>query len=154
MESLSSPPLPSSSPPSTVSAFSADASATDPSAEPSTSPEISSEYSEDFIGDALRAFRVFLLGVPALQSLAARMDTAARLPQAASLAALRSLTSDVTLAILVGEPQERDEAAAALVVRLAAENSVSLSELSAGEQARIERWIALFASYFADIEIA
>ena len=153
MESLSSPPLPSSSPPSTVSAFSADA-ATDPSAEPSTSPEISSEYSEDFIGDALRAFRVFLLGVPALQSLAARMDTAARLPQAASLAALRSLTSDVTLAILVGEPQERDEAAAALVVRLAAENSVSLSELTAGEQARIERWIALFASYFADIEIS
>ena len=152
MESLSSPPLPSSSPPSTVSAFSADA-ATDPSAEPSTSPEISSEYSEDFIGDALRAFRVFLLGVPALQSLAARMDTAARLPQAASLAALRSLTSDVTLAILVGEPQERDEAAAALVVRLAAENSVSLSELTAGEQARIERWIALFASYFADMEI-
>ena len=150
MESLSSPPLPSSSPPSTVSAFSADA-ATDPSAEPSTSQP---DYSEDFIGDALRAFRVFLLGVPALQSLAARMDTAARLPQAASLAALRALTSDVTLAILVGEPQERDEAAAALVVRLAAENNVSLSALSAGEQARIERWIALFASYFADMEIA
>ena len=149
MESLSSPPLPSSSPPSTVSALSADA--TDPSAEPSTSQP---DYSEDFIGDALRAFRVFLLGVPALQSLAARMDSAARLPQAASLAALRALTSDVTLAILVGEPQERDEAAAALVVRLAAENNVSLSELTAGEQARIERWIALFASYFADMEIA
>ena len=150
MESLSSPPLPSSSPPSTSSStFSADDSSTDPSAEPSISQP---DYSEDFIGDALRAFRVFLLGVPALQSLAARMDTAARLPQAASLAALRSLTSDVTLAILVGEPQERDEAAAALVVRLAAENNVSLSALSAGEQARIERWIALFASYFADLD--
>ena len=153
MESSSSPPLPSSSPPSTEFTFSADA-ATDRSAEPSISPEISSEYSEDFIGDALRAFRVFLLGVPALQSLAARMGTADRLPQAASLAALRSLTSDVTLAILVGEPQERDETAAALVVRLAAENNVSLSALSASEQARIERWIALFASYFADLEIA
>jgi hypothetical protein len=149
MESSSSPPLPSSSPPSTGSTSSADA--TDPSAELETSQP---DYSEDFIGDALRAFRVFLLGVPALQSLAARMGTAARLPQAASLAALRALTSDVTLAILVGEPKERDEAAAALVVRLAAENNVSLSTLSAGEQARIERWIALFASYFADLEIA
>ena len=151
MESLSSPPLPSSSPPSTESTFSADASATDPSAEPST---LQPDYSEDFIGDALRAFRVFLLGVPALQFLAARMESAARLPQAASLAALRSLTADVTLAILVGEPHERDEAAAALVARLATENNVSLSALSASDQARIERWIALFASHFADQEIS
>ena len=151
MESLSSPPLPSSSPPSTESTSPTHDSSTDPSAELGASQP---DYSEDFIGDALRAFRVFLLGVPALQSLAARMDTAARLPQAASLAALRALTSDVTLAILVGEPQERDEAAAALVVRLAAENSVSLSELTAGEQARIERWIAMFSSYFADMEIS
>ena len=133
--------------------FTADASDVqqDPSAqfasEPSTSPE-------SFIDDALRRFRIFLLGVPALAPLQAQMERAAALPQAASLAAIRAMTSDVTLAILVGEPYERDMAATALVVRLSAQHGVDLSAVTSTELTRVERWIALFASYFADLEIA
>jgi len=132
--------------------FTADASDVqqDPSAqfasEPSTSPE-------SFIDDALRRFRIFLLGVPALAPLQAQMERAAALPQAASLAAIRAMTSDVTLAILVGEPYERDMAATALVVRLSAQHGVDLSAVTSTELTRVERWIALFASYFADLEI-
>ena len=127
--------------------------------EPSTSPESFIDASEpstspeSFIDDALRRFRIFLLGVPALAGLQAQMEKAAALPQAASLAAIRAMTSDVTLAILVGEPYERDMAATALVVRLSAQHGVDLSAVTSTELPRVERWIALFASYFADLEI-
>ena len=131
--------------------FTADASDVqqDPefASEPSTSPE-------SFIDDALRRFRIFLLGVPALAGLQAQMERAAALPQAASLAAIRALTADVTLAILVGEPYERDVAATALVARLSEQHGVDLSAVTSTELTRVERWIALFASYFADLEIA
>jgi hypothetical protein len=128
--------------------------------EPSTSPESFIDASEpstspeSFIDDALRRFRIFLLGVPALAGLHAQMEKAAALPQVASLAAIRALTADVTLAILVGEPYERDVAATALVVRLSAQHGVDLSAVTSTELTRVERWIALFASYFADLEIA
>ena len=81
------------------------------------------------------------------------MERAAALPQAASLVAIRALTADVTLAILVGEPYERDVAATALVARLSEQHGVDLSAVTSTELTRVERWIALFASYFADLEI-
>ena len=145
--------------------------------EPSTSPESSSELpavepvteraidpcvfacevidhtriepDEDFIGDCIQRFRAYLLELAPLAPLAARIGSGA-LPRTVILNALRMMTSDMTLRIIIGDPPAGDT----LVKALAAEHGVNLDELSAGEQIRCAKWLELFASYFADQEIA
>ena len=104
------------------------------------------EPDEDFIGDCIQRFRAFLLG---LAPLAARIGSGA-LPRVVILNALRMMTSDMTLRIIIGDPPAGDT----LVKALAAEHGVNLDELSAGEQIRCAKWLELFGSYFADQEIA
>jgi hypothetical protein len=107
------------------------------------------EPDEDFIGDCIQRFRAFLLGLAPLAPLAARIGSGA-LPRTVILNALRMMTSDMTLRIMVGDPPAGDT----LVKALAAEHGVNLDELSAGEQIRCAKWLELFGSYFADQEIA
>ena len=107
------------------------------------------EPDEDFIGDCIQRFRAFLLGLPPLAPLAARIGSGA-LPRVVILNALRMMTSDMTLRIIIGDPPAGDT----LVKALAAEHGVNLDELSAGEQIRCAKWLELFGSYFADQEIA
>ena len=149
MESLSSPPLPSSSPPSTESTFSANA--TDPlGAEPSTSRGSSSDPGacDDFTGDCIQRFCAFLLSLPELAPLAARVET--NVPRFVILNVLRMMTAELTLNIMMGDPPQAD----VLVQTLAAEHCVNLTAISAGDQLRCAKWLELFASYFADQEIA
>ena len=54
--------------------------------------ETCSESSESFVDDLLRGFRIFLMNLPALGPLSAKMEAASKLPQRAILAALRSMT--------------------------------------------------------------
>ena len=108
------------------------------------------EPDEDFIGDCIQRFRAFLLGLAPLAPLAARIGSGA-LPRVVILNALRMMTSDMTLRIIIGDPPAGDT----LVKALAAEHGVNLDELSAGEQIRCAKWLELFGSYFAtDQEIA
>ena len=107
------------------------------------------ELDEDFIGDCIQRFRAFLLELAPLAPLAARIGSGA-LPRVVILNALRMMTSDMTLRIIIGDPPAGDT----LVKALAAEHGVNLDELSAGEQIRCAKWLELFGSYFADQEIA
>jgi hypothetical protein len=107
------------------------------------------EPDEDFIGDCIQRFRAFLLELAPLAPLAARIGSGA-LPRTVILNALKMMTSDMTLRIIIGDPPAGDT----LVKALAAEHGVNLDELSAGEQIRCAKWLELFASYFADQEIA
>ena len=107
------------------------------------------EPDEDFIGDCIQRFRAFLLGLAPLAPLAARIGSGA-LSRVVILNALRMMTSDMTLRIIIGDPPAGDT----LVKALAAEHGVNLGELSAGEQIRCAKWLELFGSYFADQEIA
>ena len=107
------------------------------------------EPDEDFIGDCIQRFRAFLLELPPLAPLAARIGSGA-LPRTVILNALRMMTSDMTLRIMIGDPPAGDT----LVKALADEHGVNLEDLSAGEQIRCAKWLELFGSYFADQEIA
>ena len=107
------------------------------------------EPDEDFIGDCIQRFRAFLLGLAPLAPLAARIGSGA-LPRVVILNALRMMTSDMTLRIIIGDPPAGDTP----VKALAAEHGVNLGELSAGEQIRCAKWLELFGLYFADQEIA
>ena len=114
--------------------------------------ETFSESSENFVDELLRGFRVFLMNLPALAPLSAKMEAAAALPQRAILAALRSMADEITVAILLDEPPEA--AADALVRKLAAEYNIDLDELSVGDLTKCAKWLTVIASYFADLEIA
>ena len=107
------------------------------------------EPDEDVIGDCIQRFRAFLLELAPLAPLAARIGSGA-LPRVVILNALRLMTSELTLRIIIGDPPAGDT----LVKALAAEHGVNLDELSAGEQIRCAKWLELFGSYFADQEIA
>ena len=107
------------------------------------------ELDEDFIGDCIQRFRAFLLELAPLAPLAARIGSGA-LPRVVILNALRMMTSDMTMRIIIGDPPAGDT----LVKALAAEHGVNLDELSAGEQIRCAKFLELFGSYFADQEIA
>ena len=108
--------------------------------------------SEDFVDDLLRGFRTFLMGLPALAPLATKMEAAAALPQRAILAALRSLTDPITLAIL---REEDFEAAADVLVRsLAKENDIDLASLTQEERSKCARWLSAIGSFCADQEIS
>ena len=107
------------------------------------------EPDEDFIGDCIQRFRAFLLGLAPLAPLAARIGEGP-LPRIVILNALRMMTSDITLRIIIGDPPAADT----LVEALAAEHGVNLDLLSAGEQIRCAKWLELFGSYFADQEIS
>ena len=104
--------------------------------------------SDEFTGDCIQRFREFLLNLPELAPLAARVET--NVPRFVILNVLRMMTADVTLNIMMGDPPQAD----ALVQALAAEHGVNLSAISAGDQLRCAKWLELFASYFADQEIA
>ena len=114
--------------------------------------ETCSESSESFAEELLRGFRIFLMGLPALAPLSAKMEAAAALPQRAILAALRSMTDEITVAILLDEPSA--SAADALVHKLATEYNIDLDELTQGDITKCAKWLTVIASYFADIEIA
>ena len=105
--------------------------------------------SESFVDDLLRGFRIFLMGLPALAPLSAKMEAAAKLPQRAILAALRSMTDEITVAILVDEPPEA--AADDLVRSLVKEYGI---ELAPEDLTKCARWLTVIASYFADQEFA
>ena len=104
--------------------------------------------SDDFVDDCIQRFREFLLSLPELTPLAARVET--NVPRFVILNVLRMMTADVTLNIMMGDPPQAD----ALVQALAAEHGVNLSAISADDQLRCAKWLELFASYFADQEIA
>ena len=114
--------------------------------------ETYSESSESFVEELLRGFRIFLMGLPALSQLSAKMEAAAALPQRAILAALRSMTDDITVAILVDEPPEA--AADDLVSSLAKEYGIDLDELAPEDLEKCAKWLICIASYFADQEFA
>ena len=114
--------------------------------------ETFSESSESFVEELLRGFRIFLMGLPALAPLSAKMEAAAALPQRAILAALRSMTDEITVAILLDEPSA--SAADELVRKLATEYNIVLDELAQGDIAKCAKWLTVIASYFADLEFA
>ena len=92
------------------------------------------------------------MNLPALAPLSAKMEAAAALPQRAILAALRSMTDEITVAILLDEPPEA--AADALVRKLATEYNIVLDELAPEDLTKCAKWLTVMASYFADLEIA
>ena len=114
--------------------------------------ETCSESSESFVDDLLRGFRIFLMNLPALAPLSAKMEAAAALPQRAIMAALRSMTDEITVAILLDEPSA--SAADVLVRKLAAEYNIDLDELTQGDISKCAKWLTVIASYFADLEFA
>jgi hypothetical protein len=108
--------------------------------------------SESFAEELLRGFRVFLMGLPALAPLSAKMEAAAKLPQRAILAALRTMTCTITLTILVDEPPEG--AADELVHSLVKDYGINKNELSPEDILKCAKWLICIASYFADQEFA
>jgi len=114
--------------------------------------EACSESSESFAEELLRGFRIFLMGLPALAPLSAKMEAAAKLPQRAIMAALRSLTCTISLTILVDEPPEA--AADDLVRSLVKEYGIDLDGLTQGDLTKCAKWLICIASYFADQEFA
>ena len=104
--------------------------------------------SDDFVDDCIQRFRAFLLSLPELAPLAARVET--NVPRFVILNVLRMMTADITLNIMMGDPPQAD----VLVQTLAAEHCVNLTAISAGDQLRCAKFLELFASYFADQEIA
>ena len=114
-----------------------------------TEQETSRESSsDDFVDDCIQRFREFLLNLPELAPLAARVET--NVPRFVILNVLRMMTAELTLNIMMGDPPQAD----VLVQTLAAEHGVNLTAISAGDQLRCAKWLELFASYFADQEIA
>ena len=111
-----------------------------------------SESSENFAEELLRGFRLFLMGLPALGPLSAKMEAAAKLPQRAILAALRTMTCTITITILVDEPPEA--AADELVHSLVKEYGIDLNELTSEDILKCAKWLICIASYFADQEFA
>ena len=109
---------------------------------------LASSSDDDFTGDCIKRFRAFLLSLPELAPLAARVET--NVPQFVILNVLRMMTAELTLNIMMGDPPQAD----VLVQTLAAEHCVNLTAISAGDQLRCAKWLELFASYFADQEIA
>ena len=114
--------------------------------------ETFSESSESFVDDLLRGFRIFLMNLPALGPLSAKMEAASKLPQRAILAALRSMTCTISLTILVDEPPEA--AADDLVRSLAKEYGIDLDELAPEDLTKCAKWLTVIASYFADLEFS
>ena len=114
--------------------------------------ETCSESSESFAEELLRGFRIFLMNLPALGPLSAKMEAASKLPQRAILAALRSMTDEITVAILLDEPSA--SAADELVRKLATEYNIDLDELTPEDLTKCAKWLTVIASYLADIEIA
>ena len=116
--------------------------------------ETCSESSESFVEDLLRGFRIFLMNLPALAPLSAKMEAAAKLPQRAILAALRTMKCTISLTILVDEPPEA--AADDLVRSLANEYGIDLAcaELAPEDLKKCAKWLICIASYFADLEFA
>ena len=114
-------------------------------------PELETS-SENFAEELLRGFRIFLMGLPALGPLSAKMEAAAKLPQRAILAALRTMTCPITLTILIDEPPEA--AADDLVCTLAKDYGIDLFELSPEDILKCAKWLVCIASYFADQEFA
>ena len=114
--------------------------------------ETFSESSESFAEELLRGFRIFLMNLPALGPLSAKMEAASKLPQRAILAVLRTLTDEITVAILLDEPPEA--AADGLVRKLATEYNIDLDELAPEDLTKCAKYLTVIASYFADIEIA
>ena len=112
-------------------------------------PELESS-GETFVEDLLRGFRIFLMGLPALGPLSAKMEAAAKLPQRAILAALRTMTDEITVAILLDEPPEA--AADSLVLALGEEYGIDLFELTPEDILKCAKWLICIASYFADQE--
>ena len=108
--------------------------------------------SESFVDELLRGFRIFLMNLPALGPLSAKMEAAAKLPQRAILAALRAMTCTISLTILVDEPPEA--AADDLVRSLAKEYGIDLDELAPEDLQKCAKWLICIASYFADLEFA
>ena len=114
-------------------------------------PELETS-SENFAEELLRGFRIFLMGLPALGPLSAKMEAAAKLPQRAILAALRTMTCPITLTILIDEPPEA--VADDLVCSLAKEYGIDLFELSPEDILKCAKRLICIASYFADQEFA
>jgi hypothetical protein len=114
--------------------------------------ETCSESSESFVDELLRGFRLYLMILPALAPLSAKMEAAAKLPQRAILAALRSMTCTISLTILVDEPPEA--AADELIHSLAKEYGIELNELTPEDILKCAKWLTVIASYFADQEFA
>ena len=108
--------------------------------------------SESFAEELLRGFRIFLMGLPALAPLSAKMEAASKLPQRAIMAALRTMTCTISLTILVDEPPEA--AADDLVRSLAKEYGIDLDELAPEDLTKCAKWLTVIASYFADLEFA
>ena len=102
---------------------------------------------ESFADELLRGFRIFLMGLPALGPLSAKMEAAAKLPQRAILAALRTMTDEITVAIILDEPHEAT--ADALVRKLAAEYNIDLAcaELTPEDIAKCAKWLTVITSY-------
>ena len=110
--------------------------------------------SESFVDELLRGFRIFLMNLPALGPLSAKMEAASKLPQRAILAALRSMTDEITVAILLDEPSA--SAADDLVSSLAKEYGIDLAcaELAPEDLQKCAKWLICIASFFADQEFA
>ena len=104
--------------------------------------------SDDFTGDCIQRFRAFLLSLPELAPLAARVET--NVPRFVIINVIRMMTAELTLNIMMGDPPQAD----VLVQTLAAEHGVNITAISAGDQLRCAKWLELFASYFADMEIS
>ena len=104
--------------------------------------------SDDFVDDCIQRFRAFLLSLPELAPLAARVET--NVPRFVILNVLRMMTAELTLNIMMGDPPQAD----VLIQTLAAEHGVNITAISAGDQLRCAKFLELFASYFADQEIA
>ena len=107
---------------------------------------------ESFAEELLRGFRLYLMNLPALGPLSAKMEAAAKLPQRAILAALRTMPCTISLTILVDEPPEA--AADELIHSLAKEYGIELNELTPEEILKCAKWLICIASYFADQEFA
>ena len=112
--------------------------------------------SESFAEELLRGFRIFLMNLPALGPLSAKMEAASKLPQRAILAALRSMTDEITVAILLDEPSASAAAADDLVRSLAKEYGIDLAcaELAPEDLTKCAKWLTVIASYFADLEFS
>ena len=109
---------------------------------------LASSSDDVFTGDCIQRFRAFLLSLPELAPLAARVET--NVPRFVILNVLRMMTAELTLNIMMGDPPQAD----VLVQTLAAEHGVNITAISAGDQLRCAKWLELFASLFADQEIA
>lgn len=105
---------------------------------------------ESYIDKAIRCLQIFLLKVPALAHLIHEIESTIGLSQENALIYLRALTCNVTHEIIVGNPYKRDIVTANLIQELADQYNVDLTMVTSIEKARMDRWVALFSSYFVD----